>query len=280
MDRINLSSHENFPRHFCFESYGVIVRIETSDEGLLNDAKRSAKRSLVGNFRVVEDSEPARIYRVFRKNGVYRVSKGGGDFRPGISRQEFLEFFDTEIRITVAEFAPEHVFVHCGVVGWKGKAIVIPASSFKGKTTLVAELVRSGAEYYSDEYAVFDSNGLVHPFARKLAMRSRPVPGEEPQTTNITARSLGGRAGKEPIPVGWVLVTQFRENAKWKPRYLTPGQGVIEMLSQTLPIRYAPEFSLNVLKKVATNAIIMKSYRFDAAEFANFFLDFVDIKAF
>ncbi|MGH9820315.1 MAG: hypothetical protein ACRD43_09120, partial [Pyrinomonadaceae bacterium] len=267
------------PYHFCFESYGVAVRIEASDRGLLNDTERAAKRSLVGNFRIVEDREPVRVYRVSRKNGVYRVSKGGEDFRPEISRQDFLEFFDTEIRITVAEFAPEHVFVHCGVVGWKGKAIVIPASSFKGKTTLVAELVRRGADYYSDEYAVFDRNGLVHPFARKLAMRSRPVPGEAPQTTYLTAKSLGGKAGKKPLSVGCVLVTEFRENAGWKPQYLTSGQGVIEMLSQTLPIRYAPEFCMGVLKKVATSAIIVKSYRFEAEEFANFFLDFIDNKA-
>jgi len=95
----------------------------------------------------------------------------------------------------------------------------------------------------------------------------------------LTAKSLGGKTGKEPMPVGCLLITEFRENAKWKPRVLTSGQGVIEMLSQTLPIRYAPEFCLKVLKKVATNAIIVKSPRFDAGEFASFFLDFVDNKA-
>ena len=33
------------------------------------------------------------------------------------------------------------------------------------------ELVRAGATYYSDEYAVFDSRGRVHPFAQQLAQR-------------------------------------------------------------------------------------------------------------
>ena len=280
MDSVNLSGAELLPNYFCFESYGVVVRIETGDPGLLTDAKIAAKRSLVGNFHIVEDREPVRTYRVYRKNKSYFVSKNGEDFRSGISREDFLDFFDTEVRITVAEYAIGHVFVHSGVVGWKGKAIVIPGSSFKGKTTLVAELVRNGADYYSDEYAVFDSNGLVHPFARKLAMRSRPVAGEVPQTTYVTPKSLGGKAGKRPLPVGCILVTEFRENASWKPQQLTSGQGVIEMLSQTLPIRYAPEFCMKVLKKVATNAIIIKSSRSDAGEFASFFLDFVDNKAF
>jgi hypothetical protein len=30
----------------------------------------------------------------------------------------------------------------------------------------VAELVRAGATYYSDEFAVLDSRGRVHPFPR------------------------------------------------------------------------------------------------------------------
>ena len=58
----------------------------------------------------------------------------------------------------------ERVFVHAGVVGWKGHAIVIPGRSRSGKTTLVAELVKAGAEYYSDEFAVLDAEGRVHPF--------------------------------------------------------------------------------------------------------------------
>jgi hypothetical protein len=43
--------------------------------------------------------------------------------------------------------------------------MVLPGKSFAGKTTLVAALVRAGAEYWSDEYAVLDANGDVHPYA-------------------------------------------------------------------------------------------------------------------
>jgi hypothetical protein len=34
--------------------------------------------------------------------------------------------------------------------------------SYSGKTTLVSELIRAGATYYSDEYAVIDERGRVH----------------------------------------------------------------------------------------------------------------------
>src|SRR5215213_192989 len=57
-----------------------------------------------------------------------------------------------DLKFHFAEAARRKVFVHAGVVGWQGRAVVIPGRCFTGKTTLVAELVRAGATYYSDEY--------------------------------------------------------------------------------------------------------------------------------
>ena len=85
--------------------------------------------------------------------------------------EDLLDRFESHLQLTVAEYAPRHVFVHAGVVGWKGRAIVIPGMSFSGKSTLVAELLRAGATYYSDEYAAIDEHGRVHPYARDLKIR-------------------------------------------------------------------------------------------------------------
>src|SRR3954447_26545959 len=50
--------------------------------------------------------------------------------------------FDQDVQLAVAQKARRKVFVHAGVVGWRGRAIVIPGRSFSGKSTLVHELVR------------------------------------------------------------------------------------------------------------------------------------------
>src|ERR687894_479249 len=50
------------------------------------------------------------------------------------------------------------------VVARGGRALVRPGPSLSGKTTLVAALVRSGAAYLSDEFAVLDPEGRVHPY--------------------------------------------------------------------------------------------------------------------
>jgi hypothetical protein len=65
-----------------------------------------------------------------------------------------LKTFESELQLLVAEFARGRTFVHAGVVGWKNQAVVIPGTSFSGKTTLVTKLIQAGAKYYSDEYAV------------------------------------------------------------------------------------------------------------------------------
>ena len=103
--------------------------------------------------------------------------------------ESVLQSFESSVHLHVAEMAPHKVFVHAGVVGWKEKAIVIPGRSFSGKSTLVAEFVRAGAKYYSDEYAVLDVQGNVHPYSRPVVMR------ENGARKKYTAEELGGIAG-------------------------------------------------------------------------------------
>src|SRR5207249_290373 len=85
---------------------------------------------------------------------------------------ELLQAFASDIERYIAEAARRKLFVHAGVVGWRGRAILIPNKTFTGKTTLVAEFVRAGATYYSDEFAVLDGQGRVHPFPRPLSLRA------------------------------------------------------------------------------------------------------------
>lgn len=204
------------------------------------------------------------------QNGEPMITEDPKDFR-------FWKFFNGLVRILVAEYAKSVVFVHAGVVGWRGGAIVLPGSSFAGKTTLVADLIRCGADYYSDEYAVFDDTGLVQAFPRKLWLRtSGPAIDEQA----ISVEELGGRIASSPAAVRCVLFSKFEADSKWEPRILTLGQGMMEILPQTIAIRQNTEFVIKILKKAIGNAIIVESPRPDVADFTRAFLEFVDNKAF
>ncbi len=167
--------------------------------------------------------------------------------------------FEREVQLAVAQKARRKVFVHAGVVGWQGRAILIPAKSYSGKSTLVHALVRAGATYYSDEFAVLDEYGRVHPFARHLALRDATRANRK-----ISFDELGGTIGKRPLPIGTILVTKFRERAKWRPQTLSPGLGALELLGNCVVARSGNPFVLEVLTRVAKNARILKSPRGEA----------------
>ena len=223
--------------------------------------------------------------RATRVDRLYSIIFGGQGPRPNVSRfnllygdhvrlvrttdlDEVFETFESDLRLVVAEFAPRRVFVHAGVVGWRGKAILLPGRSYSGKSTLVAELVKAGATYYSDEYAVLDSRGRVHPFRKALELRKE----KSYEQSKVTFDQLGGKAGTKPLPVGLVLITQYKEGAKWRPRKLTPGEGVLGLLANTVSARHDPVKALAALQHVVTGAEILKGSRGDAQQLAKVLL--------
>src|SRR5262249_9794104 len=138
--------------------------------------------------------------------------------------------------------------------GWRGGAIVIPGRSFTGKTTLVAALVRAGAAYYSDEYAVLDAQGRVYPYPRRLSIRE----DGHPRPRRCTAEALGGRVGSRPLPVRLVAVTGYRPGARWRPRVLPPGHAALALLYNTVPAQRKPAAVLDALQQVVSHALTLK----------------------
>jgi hypothetical protein len=264
--------------NFCFESYGVPVAIEASSKELIELAEKTARYALLGNLTEIKRDSAEQVFQLeLLSNGECRIIQNGEEMATGELGPKIWKFFDSLVRILIAEHCNSLVFVHAGVVGWRGKTLVFPGDSFAGKTTLVAELVRNGAEYYSDEYALFDQCGLVHPFARPLSLRSS---GKSITETDIAVEDLGGHSAQVPKPVGCVLFSKYDPASEWNPQILSVGKGMMEILPQTIAIRRNTEFAINILKNAITSAIIVKSARFDATRFVRQFLEFVDNTAF
>ena len=116
---------------------------------------------------------------------LYEVTENGMILGIETSLQAAACRVESWAQLTLATLAKELVFVHAGVVGWRNRALVIPGRSFSGKSTLVMALVEAGADYYSDEYAIFDLEGKVHPYWRLPKLRS--ASGHK-----VASRLLGG----------------------------------------------------------------------------------------
>ena len=265
---------KDFKYHFYFESYGVKIGVTTNEAEAIQEVKDLVKNNFQSCFREIKEADVEHHFLLKRnpskKDSLY---KNGEKLLTRTDRENLIKRLDSSIRLTVAEFAIGRVFVHAGVVCWKGKALLIPARSFRGKTTLTAALVKRGALYYSDEYAVLDKNGFVHPFARPLSIRGEI---DDFKQVDYAVETLGGKAGTEKIPVGMVLITEYKPNGKWKPEKLSSANGIIELIKNTIPIRNNPQFSLEVLNQVANRAIFIKSKRGDVSKSADLILNFFE----
>ncbi len=171
-----------------------------------------------------------------------------------------LEDLDSDLGRFVSVSAKDVFFVHAGVVAWRGRAIVIPGASFTGKSSLVAGLVRSGATYCSDEYAVVDSEGQVHAYRNALSLRS----SNRGPSKRVSAEALGATDTMAPLPIGLIAVTQYRKGARWKPRVLSRGGALMALVSNTIAIRERPQPTLSVLAKAVIPATALEGERGDA----------------
>jgi hypothetical protein len=267
-----------------FQSFGVKIGVRAESNDLVLEIKNELSNINPNGFEIIDDSAVEHLFEIKSKNpSKTKKNKSLEIFKDGEllilleSEENLLAYLQSQIRLTVAEYAESKVFLHAGAVGWKGQAILLPARSFSGKSSLVAELVKKGASYYSDDFAVLDKDGLLHPFHRQISLRGYE---NKYRQVDFSVESLGGKVGSRPIPIGIVLITKYKEGNKnpeiWKPKILSGGRGIMEILSHTIPIRYNPKFSLEVLNKVSKRAIICKSLRGDSPEFASLLLNFFE----
>ena len=175
---------------------------------------------------------------------------------------QVLAALETDLHRHTAEAASDLSFLHAGVVGWRGRAIVFPGRSLSGKTTLVREMLRLGATYYSDEFAVVDNSGLVHPFARPLGIREDSSYSQ----TKYAAERLGAVSGVKPLPMGVAVICKYQAGARWQPVPLSQGQGALELLANSVAVRSKPDETLRRLQKLVRHSFFVQGTRGEAHE--------------
>ena len=144
-----------------------------------------------------------------------------------------------------------------------------PDEAGRGSRPSWLALVRAGAIYYSDEFAVLDGRGRVHPFAKPLSLRDPEMGGAR----SVTAEELGSASGTRPLPVGLVVLSSYRPGARWRAARLTHGAALLSLVPHTVPVRRRPEASLEALTAMVERAIVLKSARGEADALAPVLLE-------
>jgi hypothetical protein len=249
-------------------SFGIRAGVRVSVSGVLPQVlpllppgwKKSRKVFVQRLYSLVvaRDSERA---------GVRRLHVLYADSAPiarAAALDQVLAALETDLHRYTAEAASSMTFLHAGVVGWQGRAIVLPGPSLSGKTTLVREMLRLGAIYYSDEFAVVDDSGLVHPFPRPLGIREDSSYAQ----TKYSAETLGAASGVKPLPMGIAVICKYEAGRRWQPAPLSRGQGALELLRNSVAVRSQPQRTLKRLQKLVSHTVFITGTRGEAREAA------------
>lgn len=200
-----------------------------------------------------------------RATNPWSIGPDGDAVRLEVARRTW-----SEVHLAIATWSPEAVFVHAGAVAWRNQGIIIPGRSMAGKSTLVRALVEQGASYLSDEYAVIDPTGRVHPYLKPLSLRH--ADGSE----MVPARNFG-EDSTMPVPVVAVVATSYQPGASWMPETCTGAQVVLPLVENAVAARLAPERVVRHAVAVAEGGtVLFTGSRGDAAAAASAILAQMD----
>jgi hypothetical protein len=237
-DRVEPAHATPAARELAVDCHGVRVSVVDETGGGVCGRLR---RRLPPNTTARDAGAPAVRYIVRRAEAsegagqVYHVLCGGEVRIRARTVKRVVASLRSEIDRDLAVHSREGLFVHAGVVGWRGRAILIPGRSMTGKSSLVAALIRCGAAYYSDEYAILDEDGRVHPYARAPVLR-----GRAPLAWPPSADELPGGVGEQPLPVSLIVSTTYRPGATWQPEAMYGARAVLPITTARSPLAPIP----------------------------------------
>jgi hypothetical protein len=161
--------------------------------------------------------------------------------------------------------------VHAGAVMMKGRGLLLPGRTHAGKSSLVAELLRRGAGYFSDEYGLIDSEGRVHAYPRPLLMRNG-----RPKQLPMLPEDYDSSVVDAPAPVGWILSLEYQPGSEWEASAVPLSVAMLFLLRNTPhALAESPEM-VGSFARAVSGAICLEGCRGEVGEAADRIQDLVE----
>lgn len=243
----------------CFVRYGVRTAVRVTEPAALvplklrlppgaretNDAPTEPEYSLVvGNEKAPPGLE--RLHLLFRRgvliSAAYNLEPVLGALESDLDRAVGLRA------------APDWVFLRAGVVGWRGQAIVLAGCTQSETSVMVAALLRAGASYYSDRYAVLDNRGRVHPYASPLWLSA----GVLANPVRYLPEDLGARTGVRALPVRTLLLPHYRTGVQPRLFPLKRSLATAELMNAAVGARQHPQVVRSAISRALARAWILE----------------------
>lgn len=237
--------------HVCFAAFDVEFRVTFSSARQAVEARKY----LGAAFRVIPQIE------ILARACLLSAS----------SDEDWLQSLEHEMKWQLAYRSRKFLLLQAAVVGWKDRAIIITGRRNHGKSELVHAMLQQGASYYSDDFAVFDSEGRVLPWPGRLRLRDSvgdPV--------DIDIPGMEWPVGKNPIPAGFALALAFRPGRAWQAEVKQGVRAALPLIQATVLARAAPERTLALFSKIAPQLVTLVGTRPEAADSARWIRELLD----
>ena len=207
----------------------------------------------------------------------FRVHAGGARVGWVDDRADVVAFALAGLNRLAADHTPDRLLLHAGVVERDGRVALLTGPSGRGKSTLTAASVASGAAYVSDELAIVDpATGAVTPYPKALeldddamARLGLGVAAEagdaRPREHHVAPRRLGRVSGGGAVAL-LVLLEPAGVGAA-EPTALAPAEALLRLLPDVLPQTWAMPGALDALAELCERvpAIVLPRVELDEA---------------
>lgn len=236
-------------------AFGTLVRVEMDEP----DVWPLIEQRLPAFECDASGAEPTLRYRVSSSHGQFVVTRQRRTIV--VTGEPWLAAYGVvaDLQSTLARVSSGWTFIHAGVVAIDERAVLLPAISGGGKTTMVAALLAEGARYLSDEFAVIDPAGRVHPYPRNLAIRVEGGP-----VRRVSAVDLGSDIVFDATMPSAIVFLTYDADARLDLRPLSAGQSAIRLLRHCLGARGRPASTLAALRTLTQLAPSFEGTRGEA----------------
>jgi hypothetical protein len=194
------------------------------------------------SFREMIELEPKSIVgelEVSWKNGEYYLLESSkADVKNG-TLIDILYCLKYEVVLHLIQAHSDLLWLHAGAAAYRGKAVLIPGGSGRGKSTLVTSLCTQGWTYISDDVVPLDPNsGKVIPFPRLPMVREnlgQELPVDCVQKLKKTEVYLDPEAMcREAMPIWGLVFPTYSLHSPTEILPYSPATAALELLENCL----------------------------------------------
>jgi hypothetical protein len=168
------------------------------------------------------------VFEIHSDAAGFSLMHRGSPIAYGASIEDLVHPLESWIDDALVRRLTGLVAVHAAAASYGDIGVLLPSPTHGGKSTLVHELLLRGWTYFSDEYALIDGEGRLHPYPRALMLRN----GGE-QARPVLAAELNAATGSGPARVGLILSVEYHRASEWHVRQVSQAEMVIILLKHT-----------------------------------------------